>query len=142
MSTPHQIVDEVAHAFNSTTERKYWRAYVGGSRLNPVVLFKSRASMVELTFYPDSGIIAAGFNKVSCSFGDYMIGLHRAVSGVLLALKASGHQVNAPIDDKDGRLRIEYDPTTRQSYVTIARTSDLWIEYGTENIFKAREPVL
>lgn len=80
MSTPHQIVDEVAHAFNSTTERKYWRAYVGGSRLNPVVLFKSRASMVELTFYPDSGVIAAGFNKVSCSFGDYMI---RTASGRL-----------------------------------------------------------
>lgn len=140
--TPHMEADDIAHAFNSTTERKYWKATVGGTRALPTVYFKSRSAMVELTYYPASQRFAVTFNRATCSFGDFMGSTAKALSIVLAALKAAGHDTGAPLDDTDGTLRVEFDPKTKVAYVSLARLSDDWTEYTPETIFKADAPVL
>lgn len=128
--TPLMDTQEIAQAFNAATERQNWKAYVGGSRTVPTVIFKSRSAMVELTYYPSSGAFAVLFSKATCAFGDFMASAHRAVLTVLTALKASGYPVSAPLDDNDGVMRTEYDPRTKVTYVSIARLDDAWQDYA------------
>lgn len=140
--TPHMEADEIAHSFNATIERKYWKATVGGTRTVATVYFKSRSAMVELTYYPASRRFAVTFNRATCAFGDFMGSTHKALAVILSALKAAGHDVGAPLDDTDGTLRVEFDPKTKVAYVTLAKLGDDWQEYAPETIFKADAPVL
>lgn len=140
--TPMMEADDIAHAFNSTTERKYWKATVGGTRSLPTVYFKSRSAMVELTYYPATRRFAVTFNRATCAFGDFMGSTAKALAIVLSALKAAGHDVGAPLDDTDGTLRLEFDPKTKVAYASLARLSDDWQEYAPETVFKADVPAV
>lgn len=127
--TPMMQAGDLAQAFNAATERQSWKAYVGGTRNLPTVIFKSRTAMVELTYYTASNIFAVAFTKATCSFGDFMAAAHRSVLTVLTALKASGHRVSAPMELDDGVVRIEYDPRSKVAYVSVAMTGDDWQDY-------------
>lgn len=134
--TPFIKADELAVAFNACTERQYWRATVGGTRALPVVYFKSRSGMVELTYYPESNRFAVTFSRATCAFGDFMASTYKALAVVLSALKVAGYPVGAPQTDADGLLRVEFDPKTKVAYVALAKLSDDWQEYA-ESAFKA-----
>lgn len=138
--TPHMLADDIAVSFNSATERTYWRASVVGARGIPAVAFKSRSSMIELTYYVNDGRFAVSFAKTSCSFGDFMSATHKALRTVLTALKACGHATPAPLDDLDGELRIQYNPRLKVSYVSLACLDDDWMEEPKP--FKADAPLL
>jgi len=130
--TPKMQADELAQTFNAATERQNWRAYVGGTRNLPTVIFKSKTAMVELTYYTESNTFAVAYFKATCSFGDFMGSSHRALLTVLTALKASGHPVSAPLDLDDGVLRIEYDPKTKTASVSLAAIGDDWQKYAPQ----------
>jgi hypothetical protein len=129
--TPYMQADDLALEFNSANKRKYWKATVGGTPALPVVYFKSRSSMVELTYYPHSNRFAIAYTRVSCSFGDFLASAHKALEVILSALKAAGHQVSIPLDSRDGLLRVEYDPAIKVAYVALANLDDAWQEYET-----------
>lgn len=124
--TPKMEADELAQAFNAATERENWKAWVGGTRNLPTVIFKSKTAMVELTYYTASNTFAIVFQKATCAFGDFMLSAHRSLLTVLTALKASGHQVSAPVELDEGVLRIEYDPRTKEALVSLANVGDDW----------------
>lgn len=128
--TDHQKCDEIAHAFNLSTDRKYFKAVKSGTRALPTVTFNSRTSMVKLTYFPQGERFVVSFSKVTCAFGDYMISAYSALSTVLAAMKAAGMENAAPLDAKDGVLRLQFDPRTKESYVEIALTDDDWRDYG------------
>jgi hypothetical protein len=134
--TPLMRADDIADSFNATTERKHWRAVVGGTKALPTVCFNSSSSMVRLTYYPTAGVFAVAFNKATCAYGDFMASTYNSLTMIALALKAAGHEFLAPVDNTDGRLRVEFDPKTKQTYVTLASTSDEWTPYDTVS-FKA-----
>lgn len=128
--TPILQADDMVLAFNATTERKHWKARVSGTAALPAVNFNSRTSMVTLTYYPVNGRFAISYSKLSCAFGDFMASAYSALSQVLIALKAAGHLIEAPFDEQDGVLRLEYDPRTKQAYVCLAKLADDWLEYA------------
>lgn len=136
--TPLLTADSITQAFNATTDRNNWKARVGGTNSVPLVKFVSKTSMVELTYYVLSGKFAIHYTKVSCAFGDFTASAYSALSQVLLALKASGHDVQAPLDARDGVLRLEFDPTTKQTHVHLAKLEDDWID-SQEDSFKGPE---
>ena len=122
--------DDMAVSFNAVPERNYWRASAVSSRsTGPYVLFKSRSSMIELSFHMDSKRYSVAFTKVACSFGDFTSSTYKALTVIMSALKAAGFPVGCPVDDQDGVLRMEFDPRTKLTYVTLAKTDDEWPEY-------------
>jgi hypothetical protein len=119
--------DELANAFNSVAERKYWRAAVAGTRVNPEVHFNSRATMVRVTYRVSSNDFTVSFSKSAVAFGDFLASSYRALAQVLTSLKAAGLPFAAPVDDI-ALLRLEYDPRTKAAVVFMARTGDEWAE--------------
>lgn len=130
--TPMMQADELAQAFNACTERQNWKAYVGGTRNLPTVIFKSKTGMVELTYYTSANVFGVVFMKATCAFGDFMQAAHRSVLTVLTALKASGHNVAAPMELDDGVVRIQFHPKTKEAYVSLANIEDDWQAYAPE----------
>lgn len=128
--TPMMKADELAQAFNAATERQNWRAYVGGTRNLPTVIFKSKSAMVELTYFTENNTFQVAYFKATCSFGDFMGSSHRSLLTVLTALKASGYPVSAPLELDDGVLRIEYDPKTKTASIALAGVGDDWQQYA------------
>lgn len=127
--TPLMQADDLANSFNASTERKHWRAVVGGSRQLPTVVFNSASSMVKITYYMHSGAFAIAFSKATCAFGDFMASTYKSLFVITTALKASGYPFNMPLGETDGRLRVEYDPKTKQAYASLANTGDDWPAY-------------
>lgn len=126
--TPLMVADDIAHAFNATHDKDYWRATVGGSRAMPTVNFNSRSSMVTLSYNPANRTYTITFQRTQCAFGDFMASAHRSLQQVMVALKAAGLPVVAPISEDEGLLRVQYDPTTKQALVSIAGMRDDWPE--------------
>ena len=139
--TPLLEADEMAMAFNTVAERLYWKATLGSLNRVPTVHFTSKSSMVKLTYYPANKRFAITFTKVSCAFGDFMASAYSSLAHVLLALKAAGYDLAAPLDNSDGVLRVEFDPVTKESYVQLAKLDDDWQEYA-EPVFKGNEIIL
>lgn len=117
--------DEVANGFNTVTERKYWRASIGGSRVYPEVHFNSRASMVCVVYRIASDDFTVTFNRSNAAFGDFLASVHRSMSQVLAGLKAAGLPFAAPLDET-AVLRLEYDPRNKDAVIHMARTGDDW----------------
>jgi hypothetical protein len=140
-NTPLMAADDMAMAFNTTAERNRWIARVAGTRTVPHVKFSSTTNMIDLFYYPQSGRFAVTFSKATCAWGDFMASTRAALATVLQALKAAGYEVTAPLDDKDGMLRVEFDPGTKQTYVSLAKLDDDWREYA-EIAFKELPAVL
>jgi len=130
--TPMMEADALAQAFNACTQRENWKAYVGGTRNLPTVIFKSKTAMVELTYFTASNTFGVVFTRATCSFGDFMGAAHRSLLTVLTALKATGHNVAAPMELDDGVTRIQFDPKTKEAYVSHAKLDDDWQEYAPE----------
>lgn len=126
--TPVMIAQEIAHCFNGSGERQFWRAAVAGTRTAPAVNFNSRGSMVQLTYNVSSGVFYITFSRTACSFGDFIASAHRSLWQVLLGLKAAGLPFDAPTDEKDGTARFEYDPETKVVSVHMAKLADPWTE--------------
>jgi hypothetical protein len=118
------LASELAEAFNTSTERKQWRATLGGSRVAPHVHFISVGSMVRLTYYLADDTFKVEFSRTQVAFGDFMASIYRSLSQVLAAFKAAGYPFQTPVDI--GVLRVEYDPRTKTSSVAIARPGDDW----------------
>lgn len=130
--TPMMKADELAQAFNAAAARENWRAYTGGTRTMPTVIFKSKTAMVELTYFVETKNFLVAFSKATCSFGDFMGATARSLMAVLTALKASGYDVPAPMELDDGVVRIQFDPKTKQAYVSLANMDDDWTEHVPE----------
>lgn len=124
--TAYMRADEIAHTFNASRDRQYWKAVVGGSTNAPTVIFKSRTGMVELTYVVKDQSFFVTYSKVSCAFGDFMSSAYKSLNTVLLALKAAGLDVSAAVNGTEGTLRVEYDPRTREARVQLAETGDDW----------------
>jgi hypothetical protein len=123
--------DEMALAFNGVCERNYWKASLGGSKDEPLVYFKSRSSMIELTYHPSLNAFSVAFSKATCAFGDYMTSTYKSLMTVLVALKAAGHEVAAPLDPLTGYVRVQYDPRTKLSFVWLADYGDDWLNINS-----------
>lgn len=120
------IADDMAHAFNGVTERQYWRATVGGTRLNPEVHFNSRASMVRITYDVAEGTFSLAFAKSAAAWGDFLASAHRSMVQVLTGLKAAGLPFAAPLGDGLDTLRVTYDPVRKAANVSLAIPGDEW----------------
>lgn len=118
--------DDIANGFNSVTERKYWRAVVAGTRVNPEVHFNSRASMVRVSYRIASDDFTVSFSRTSAAFGDFLASVYRSMAQVLAGLKAAGLPFSTPIDDS-AALRIEYNPISKATVVSLARLGDDWL---------------
>lgn len=116
--------DEIAAGFNSVAERQYWRASIAGTRVHPEVHFNSRASMVRVSYRITPGDFIVSFTKSSAAFGDFLASAHRSLVQVLESLKAAGLPFDAPL--LMARLRVEYDPFSKQAIVAIASPGDDW----------------
>jgi hypothetical protein len=142
--TPIMEADMLAQAFNGTAERSYWVARVGGSPRMPTVKFTSRSAMIELVYHIETKRFSVVFRKTQCAFGDFLGGIHRALTQVHQGMKAAGLPVVAPLDENDGNVRIEYDFTTKEAYVKLTNLSDAWVsavpEFTTSN-FPVDTPV-
>lgn len=119
--------DEIANGFNSVEDRKYWRAVVAGTRVNPEVNFHSRASMVVVTYRVSSNDFTVSFSRANAAFGDFLASIQRSMGQVLVALKASGLPFAAPLNDI-GRLRLEYEPATKDVVIRMAGIGDPWLD--------------
>jgi hypothetical protein len=118
--------DELAYAFNTGTERRYWRATVAGTRVNPEVNFTSRASMVTVTYRVASDDFTVAFSKSAVAFGDFMASAYRSLSQVLGSLKAAGLPFFDPMDE--GVLRVEYNHKSKAVTAHMARQGDEWAD--------------
>ena len=125
--TPLMQADEIAHAFNGSADRQYWRAVTGGLRTDPMVCFSSRASMVTVTYSPLTGAFNVSFAKTQCSFGDFLASAHRSLVQVQLGLKSIGMAITAPLDNKS-ILRLVYDPAVKGTRIALAEIGDEWTE--------------
>lgn len=119
--------DEIAYGFNGTTERKYWRAVVGGSRVYPEVHFNSRSSMVVVTYRLAHEDFTLSFARTDAAWGDFMAGAYKAMQDVLVGLKAAGLPFETPVGNAPV-LRIEYGPHCKQPVVHMANLGDSWPE--------------
>lgn len=117
--------DDLASAFNSSTERRLWRATKGGTRLLPTVRFISSGSMVQITYHLKYQHFTVVFSRASCAFGDFLASTFRDLSAILAALKASGYPFAAAVDPA-AVLRVEYDPRSKVATVAVALTGDDW----------------
>lgn len=119
------VAKEIAGSFNASTERKLWKAVVGGVSKAPTVRFKSVASMVCLTYYIRDNCFKVEFTRTSVAFGDFMASIYRDLGAILASLKASGYPF-AAIVAETAVLRVEYDPRAKTSTVAIANHGDDW----------------
>lgn len=117
--------DEIANAFNSVTERQYWKAAIGGTRLNPEVHFNSRSSMVRVSYRIATEDFAVTFSRTSAAFGDFMASAYRSLEQVLTSLKAAGLPFCTVIGDI-AVLRLEYDPRGKGTLIHMAGFGDNW----------------
>jgi hypothetical protein len=118
--------DEIASAFNSAAEPRYWKASVAGTRVNPEVHFNSRSSMVRVTYRVTSADFTVAFSKSACAFGDFLASAQRSLAQVLTRLNAAGLPFVAPLD-ANPRLRIEYDPVDKCATAALSWQSDSWL---------------
>jgi hypothetical protein len=139
--TPWIKADELAQDFNTCADRGYWVARVGGTHSAPTVKFASRSNMCELVLDFKANRFEITYKKTSCAWGDFTASMRKAVSQVLQAMKATGYPVEAPLDDIDGLLRIEFDPKSKRTYVTIADMADDWCNALPGTCFKAPEQI-
>jgi hypothetical protein len=116
---------KLAEAFNTCTERRKWRATVGGTRVRPEVHFISTGTMVRITYHLADECFTVSFSRASVAFGDFMASTYRDLSAVLAALKASGYPFSTAVEDT-AVLRIEYDPRTKVATVAVALHGDDW----------------
>lgn len=123
--TPLMRADEIAHAFNGVGDLKYWRASVAGTRVNPVVHFNSRASMVCVSYRITSNDFTVSFSKANAAFGDFLASAQRSLEQVHTGLKAAGLPFAINLNDI-GRLRLEYEPSTRTVVASLAGIGDPW----------------
>lgn len=128
-TTPYMDASAVAQDFNASADRRNWRAVQGGTRTLPTVIFKSATSMIELTYYTQTGVFGVVFTKANCAWGDFNLSIHKALLTILSALKACGHDVRAPLEPDDGVLRTQYDPRTKTTFASIAMLDDDWETY-------------
>lgn len=119
--------DELAYAFNGVIERKYWKANVAGTRVNPEVHFNSRSSMVCIAYRVASNDFTVTFSKSQTAFGDFLASTYKAMEQVLASLKAAGFPFCTALDES-ACLRIEYDPLTKDATVHLANLGDAWPE--------------
>lgn len=119
--------DEIANGFNSVGEHTYWRAVIGGTRVNPEVHFNSRASMVRITYRIVPGDFTVSFSRTNVAFGDFMASIFRSLSQVLEGLKATGLPFTVPLEDT-AALRVQYDPKTKAVFIHLANLGDVWLE--------------
>lgn len=127
MKTQHMTCDMIADAFNGATDRGYWRANVGGTLSHPCVMITSRSAMVSIIYRPDTGRFSVRFSRTACPFGDYLYSAHKGLAQVLQAFKAVGMDFACPFGN-EARLRIEYDPETKETSVHLAGIGDDWPE--------------
>lgn len=118
--------DDIASGFNGVVERKYWRAAVAGSRVNPEVHFNSRASMVQIAYRITEGDFAITFSKTSAAFGDYMASAYRSMEQILASLKAAGLPFASDLGG--ATLRLEYVHASKVATVYLANLGDAWPE--------------
>ena len=137
--TPLIRADELAQDFNTCADRGYWVARVGGTHSAPTVKFVSRSNMCEIVLDFKLNRFEVTYRKTSCAWGDFMASLRKAVSQILAAMKATGYAVPAPLDDFDGLLRVEFDPKSKATYVTLAGMEDDWCAALPDTYFKAPE---
>lgn len=123
--TPMIDADEIAQAFNTAGERNYWSARVSSGRGLPAVNFNSRSSMVKVTYFPTRQQFHISFSRTACAFGDFMASAFKSLTQILLAMKAAGMDVAAPLDDT-GCLRLEYDHTAKTVTCQLAKIGDDW----------------
>lgn len=117
--------DEIANAFNGITDRKYWRAAVAGTRVNPEVHFNSRASMVQVVYRIAQEDFTVAFSKASTAFGDYLASVYRSLEQVMVSLVASGLPFDMP-DELSAVLRLEYNPATKVATVHLDHNGARW----------------
>lgn len=127
MQTNLMRADEIANGFNSVTERRYWRAVVAGTRVNPEVHFNSRASMVRVTYRIATADFTVSFSRTSAAFGDFLASTYRSLEQVFTSLKAAGLPFPAMLDG-EGVLRVQYDPRAKTVAVAVAFAYDQWTE--------------
>lgn len=120
--------DEIVAAFNGATERQNWRATIAGNRVNPEVNFNSRANMVCVTYRIAHGDFTVSFSKTSAAFGDFLGSAYRSLAQIMGALKASGLDFPAVVDETNSVLRIGYDPRAKAVFIHIANHGDVWQE--------------
>ena len=125
--TRKMFANELAEAFNTCTERKKWRATVGGTRVRPLVHFIATGTMVRITYSLEDGSFTVAFSRVSVAFGDFMGSTFRSLNSVLEALKASGYPFSTAIEDT-AVLRVEYDPRSKVTTIAIAKHGDDWLD--------------
>lgn len=126
--TKFMRADEIANGFNSVEDRKYWKASVAGTRVNPEVHFNSRASMVQVNYRITSDDFTVTFSRSNAAFGDFLASAWRSMTQVLASLKAAGLPFAAPIGGvNEGLLRLEYDPFSKAMTAHIANFGDDWL---------------
>lgn len=121
--------DEIAAGFNTVVDRGYWKASIGGTRLNPEVHFNSRSSMVQVAYRITEDDFTVEFRRSACAFGDFLASTYKALAQVMASLKAAGlpfTSVLSPGDDT--ALRIEYNPIDKVAVVRLANRGDNWPE--------------
>lgn len=119
--------DEIAYGFNSVDDRKYWKATLAGTRVNPEVNFNSRSSMVIITYRISHADFVVTFERANCAFGDFLASAYRSLEQIVAALKASGFAFEQPLEPHPV-LRVEYDPHSKLAFVALARCGDAWQE--------------
>lgn len=139
IKTPFMQADEIMDAFNASADRQYWRAHLAGTRTKPMVSFVSRSSMVCFLYNVLTYKWTVSFNKTHCAFGDFMASTQRSFGQLLRGLKAGGLHFHAPLDDT-ARLRAEYDPDLKETFVHMAMDGDDWTD-TMEIVFKVPEQV-
>lgn len=120
--------DEIAHSFNSVTERGYWKAAIAGTRTNPEVHFNSRSSMVQVAYRIASDDFTISFSKTSVAFGDFMASAFRSLAQIMTSLKAAGLPFATVVDEATVCLRLQYDPRAKVTTVHLAADGDDWLE--------------
>lgn len=123
--TKHMRADEIAYGFNGVNERKYWKAAVAGSRVNPEVHFNSRASMVQIVYRISTEDFTVTFAKSNAAFGDFLASAHRSMEQVLTGLKAAGLPFTV---SEPAALRLEYNPLTKDVVAWLPSPADAWPE--------------
>lgn len=119
--------DDISASFNSVDERKYWRASIAGTRVNPEVHFNSRASMVQVVYRITTSDFTLTFNRTNAAFGDFLASAYRSLEQVLVALKAAGLEFEVAPDDNP-TFRLEYCPVGKWTVVYLSQAGASWLD--------------
>lgn len=119
--------DDIVAAFNGATDRKYWRASIAGTRVNPEVNFNSRAAFVKITYRVATDDFTVSFSKTSAAFGDFLASTYRSLAQIVASLVAAGLPFSMP-DEASAVLRIEYNPATKAATVHVDHAGANWVE--------------